>query len=154
MATPKIIHGARAILNVGSTPVGIFTNVSYGLIYDAQPAYILGRFGPVELAYTGQEPIQVTASGWRVLNHGPHSVDVQVPKLQDLLLHNDITLSISDRQNPTQNLMSVTGVRPTGYTTTISSRQLQEITVTFVGLVLNDESASMSETSAAVFPTT
>lgn len=153
MAVSKVFHGARAKLNIGQNTVGIFTNVSYGVQYDVQPVSILGAMAPVELAYTGQEAIQITASGWRVIGHGPHDPQgAQVPKLQDLLTHEDITVSLFDRQDDSNPIMVVTGVRPTGYSTSVSARGLQEITVSMVGLKLTDESGDQGEPGAVQLP--
>ena len=38
-------------------------------------------------------------------------------------------------------------VRPTGYSTQISARQLEEISMTYVGLLVDDEDTEMSETT-------
>lgn len=150
MAPPKVMNGARA--KVGfidpktnqTKYVGIFNNVSYGLTFDAQPAYILGRYSPAEIDYTAQEPVNITCSGWRVFEHGAH-VEGQVPNLKDLLNHEYITITILDRQNPTKNLATFRNVRPTGYSTTISARNLEEVTVTFVGIFVDDESTANAE---------
>jgi len=150
----KIMSGARAKLGIvdpltGKVRfVGIFNNVSLGLTFDAQPAYILGRYSPAEIDYTAQEPVNVTCSGWRVFDHGAH-VDGQVPRLQDLLNHEYLRLVIVDRQNPTRALHTISGVRPTGYSTTISARNLEEISVTFMGLILDDESTQNGESNTA-----
>jgi hypothetical protein len=146
----KIMSGARAKLGVVDPRtgqvryIGIFNNVSFGLTFDAQPAYILGRYSPAEIDYTAQEPVNVTASGWRVFDHGPHA-EAQVPRLQDLLNHEYLTLTLLDRQNPTRNLATIRNVRPTGYSTTISARNLEEVTVTFVGIYVDDESTENTE---------
>jgi len=153
MAAPKVLHGARAQLMIvdpnsgDSKPVGIFNNVSYSLVYDTQPAFILGRFSPAEIGYTAQEPIQITATGWRVVNAGPHRVG-KVPRLQDLIRHEYIELALFDRQT-NQRVAKVHSVRPTGYSTTVTSRQLEEITVTFTGLLLDDEDTDNVETAGA-----
>jgi hypothetical protein len=41
-------------------------------------------------------------------------------------------------------------VRPTGYSTTISARNLEEITVTFVGIFVDDESTQNAEDPTSV----
>lgn len=146
MAAPKVMSGARAKFGIVDPAtgiaryVGIFNNVSYGLTYDAQPAYILGRFQPAEIDYTAQEPVNITCSGWRVIDHGPHA-DANVPLLGQLLTHEYLTLTIVDRQNPTRNIATFKQVRPTGYSTTISARNLEEVTVTFVGIIVDDETS-------------
>lgn len=155
MTAPKVMSGARAKFGVVDPAtgqaqyLGIFNNVSYGLTYDAQPAYILGRYSPAEIDYTAQEPVNITASGWRVINHGPQ-VDGKVPNLRDLLNHEYLTLTIVDRQNPNVNMATFRNVRPTGYSTTISARNLEEITVTFVGIFVDDESTQNAEDPTAL----
>jgi hypothetical protein len=152
---PKVMSGARAKLGIldpatgQAQYLGIFNNVSYGLTYDAQPAYILGRYGPAEIDYTAQEPVNISASGWRVINHGAHA-DAKVPNLKDLLNHEYLTLTIVDRQNPNVNIATFRNVRPTGYSTTLSARNLEEITVTFVGIFVDDESTSNAEHPTAL----
>lgn len=151
----RVMNGARAKLGIfdpatGKTRiVGLFNNVTYGLTFDTQPAYILGAYAPAEIDYTSQEPVQITCSGWRVVDHGPH-VDAGVPRLQDLLLIDYLTLVIVDRQTEAQRgdgtIAKFTKVRAQGYSTTISARQLEEITVTFVGVLApSDESTENSE---------
>src|SRR5216683_1874998 len=153
MAPPKVLHGARAQLmivdpNTGdSKVVGIFNNVSYSLIYDAQPVFILGRFSAAEIGYTAMEPIQVTATGWRVVNAGPHRV-AKVPRLQDLIRHEYCELALFDRQT-NQRVAKIHGLRSTGYSTTVTSRQLEEITVTWMGLLLDDEDTDNVEGTGA-----
>ena len=152
MAPPRTFSGARAIVSVqdptGITrQVGIFNNASYGLVYDAQPVYILGRYSPAEIEYTAQEPVQVTCSGWRVYGHGPH-VEALVPSLSDLMNHEYLTLNIVDRQNAgpgTSPIAVIRNVRPTGYSTTINARGLVEVTMNFVGILVDDESTTNEE---------
>src|SRR5271154_1482656 len=107
--TQQIMNGARAQLIVNGNIVGVFTNCSWGVAYDLQPAFILGRYSPAELTYTAQEAIRVTASGFRVVNNGPY-VAADIPMLQGLLNHEDISLSIFDRQTNLE-ILTVTGVR-------------------------------------------
>lgn len=141
MAQSKIMHGARAVVQLGRKKVGVFTNVSYGSAYDVQPAFILGRFSPAELTYTAAEPIGISASGWRVIGHGPFTEDGgSMPKLQDLLNAEDLTFSLYDRQTD-QLIMTVTGVRHAGFSTSVAPRALEEIAYNFIGLRLADESA-------------
>jgi hypothetical protein len=148
------MSGARARLGIfnpatGKTKtVGIFNNVSYGITYDTQPAYILGRYSASEIDYTAMEVVNVTASGYRVIDHGPHA-EAGVPRLQDLLTHDYLTIAIMDRQRESQGgdgtIMKLHSVRPTGYSTTISARNLEEISISFVGIVIDDESTQNTE---------
>ncbi len=154
MASSKIVTGARMKFGVyspetGQTKIiGIFNNVSYGLTFDAAPAYILGRYSPAEIDYTSQEPVSITASGWRVIDHGPHA-DVGMPGLQDLLNADYITLALIDRQAEAAGgdarVAKFEQVRVTGYNTSVSARSQQEITVSFMAVLCSDESKTNSE---------
>lgn len=149
MATGKIMHGARAQVIMNGRTVGIFTNVSYGAALDVQPAFILGRFSPAELAYTAAEPIGITASGWRVVGHGPYTASGgNMPKIQDLLTAEDMTFALYDRQTD-QLIMRVVGVRHAGFNTAVAPRALEEMTLNFVGLRFSDESAENNEAAGA-----
>src|SRR4051812_16727508 len=100
---PKVMSGARAKMSIYdpatglSHVVGLFNNVSYNMTYETQPAYILGRYSAAEVDYTSMDLIAITCSGFRVIEHGPF-VEAGLPKLQDLLLSEYITLDIFDRQ--------------------------------------------------------
>ena len=82
----KTFHGGRAIaywydpLTGKAEPIGIFNTISYGVTYDVSPVSILGKLGPAELVYTAMEAVSISASGWRVFDHGPH-VSAKVPRL-------------------------------------------------------------------------
>jgi hypothetical protein len=149
----KTMTGARAQLlivdpNTGEGRVmGIFNNVSVGLTFGAEPIFLLGRYSPDEIVYTSQEAVAVEASGWRVIGHGPHT-DPKVPRLQDLLQHEYIELAIFDRQT-NQRIAKIHSVRPTAWSTTITNRQPEEVRVTFMGLLIDDESVTNTETVGA-----
>jgi len=152
MGQARTMHGARAKLAIvdptGSFKVvGLFSNVSYGVTYDMQPIYILGKHAPGEIVPTGQEAVTVTATGFRVVDNGPH-VAGKVPKLQDLLMMDDLGLAIIDRQTG-KTVMQVFNVRPTGYQTTVGARGVQEITVNFIGIRIQDESGDQNEEGSA-----
>lgn len=140
----KTMTGARAQLIVADSTskegkvVGIFSNVSWGLALDQQPIYVLGRYSPAETVYTAQEAINVTATGFRAVDAGPH-VSAKVPKLQDLMNHEYMELAVFDRQT-NQRIAKIHSVRPTGYSTSVAARGIQEVTVNFIGLLVDDES--------------
>lgn len=156
----RVMSGPRAKLAIvipgqQARYVGVFQNVSWGLTYAAEPIFILGSFGPVEIEYTAQEAVQITCSGWRVIERGPHA-EMGVPRLQDLLLHEYLELMIEDRQSREQGkpdqivrIAKFRNVRPVGYSTQISARQLEEVTVTFMGLRVDDEFADNTESPTA-----
>jgi hypothetical protein len=135
MAASKILHGARAILWVGDQQAGIFNSVSYSMNLDVAPAFILGRYSAAELNYVGAEPVSASCSGFRVLKNGPLTM---VPTLNELLKYTDITLTISDRATGA-TVLRISDCKPTGFSSQVSSRSLQDITVNFQGLSYSDE---------------
>jgi hypothetical protein len=149
MAKALTFHGARAKLAFFDTVagefkvVGLFSSCSGGVTYDVQPIYILGRHSPAETVYTGQEAVAFTASGFRVVDNGPY-VAGKVPKLQDLLQHEDLSVAILDRDTG-KTIMQVFNCRPTGFQFAVSARAVTEITVNFIGLMVQDESGDQAE---------
>ena|ERR1039458_3871512 len=148
MGTPqRILHGARAQLIVNGKIVGIFTSCQWGVNYDATPSYILGRYSPAEITYTGQEAISVTATGFRVVDNGAY-VAAGLPKLQDLMTNEDISLAVYDRHTG-KAVVTVVGVRATGYSSGTAARSISDFTVNYLGLSSSDESGSQGEASGA-----
>ena len=127
--------------------VGIFTNCQWGVNYDAVPSFILGRYSPAEITYTGQDAISVTATGFRVIDNGAY-VAAALPKLQDLMAHQDITLALFDRQT-NKKILSVVGVRPVGYSSSVATRSVSDFSVNYLGLRSEDESGSAGEAAGA-----
>ncbi len=150
----KVITGARAKVyltqNGVKSLVGIFTNVSYGVTYDAQPAFILGRFSAAEIDYTAAEVIQISASGWRVYGRAPTVAAANggpgMPKLQDLLHAEYSEFEIFDRGQDAsaKPAMKVVGVRHLGADGGFTARQLSEMSLKFMGLRLSDENGDPS----------
>jgi hypothetical protein len=152
LTASKTLSGARAQLIVADSSgvgkvVGIFSSVSFGVNYDTQPIYILGRYSAAETVYTAQETVSVSATGFRALDAGAH-VSVTLPQLQDLLNAGYIELAIFERQSQRMTA-KIHEVRPTGYSTGVSARGIQEITVNFIGLRIDDESSNNTETPGA-----
>jgi hypothetical protein len=80
-----------------------------------------------------------------------------MPKLEDLLTSQYISLTLVDRQQEAlgkdARIAKFEQVRMTGYSTTISARQTVEITCTFMAILVSDESANNNEhPSAATLP--
>lgn len=138
MAATKTMHGARASLIINGQVAGIFNSCSYGVQYDSNPIYTLGRFNANEIVVTGMAPISLQLGGFRVIDNGPYEI-ASVPKLQELLNLDDITVAIHDRQT-NKTVLTVVGVKPTGYSTDVSARGLQSLNVTMEGISLGDES--------------
>lgn len=154
MAAPKVMSGARAKVGfydptTGETKiVGLFSNVSYGVTYDVQPAYILGSFSAVEIDYTAVEIVTITCSGFRVVGHGWHK-EGRLPRVQDLLLHEYLEMTVIDRQQEAlggePRIAKIRNVRPTSASGGFAARQLSESTHTFVGLLVDDEDTTNAE---------
>ncbi len=159
MAGGRTFTGARARVGIfnpatGKTNfVGIFQNISWGLSYQAEPVYILGKYAAAEIDYTSQDVVQISCSGWRVIEHGPHQ-EAALPKLQDLLTSEYIEIVVADRQREAEGkdgrVTKFRNVRPLGYSTSISARQLQEISVNFVAILVDDESTTNNEHPSAM----
>lgn len=156
----KTMSGARAKVAVVDPAtgririVGITSSISYAYALDTQEVYILGRYSPAEIEYTAQEAVRGSCTGWRSVKHGPHR-EFLVPKLQDLLNHEYIEMAVIDRQTEQTDpnaarMAKINFVRPTGFSTTVNARQLQEVTMTFVGLLVSDEEGDHGESPGAV----
>jgi hypothetical protein len=154
MAAPKVMSGARAKVGIhdanddNTSWVGIFSNVSYGVTYDVQPAFILGRFSAAEIDYTAVDVVQVTCSGWRVVGHGWHK-EARLPRVQDLLLHEYLEMVVADRQQEAlggePRVAKIRNVRPTSASGGFAAKALSESTHTYVGLLVDDESTTNAE---------
>lgn len=147
------MSGARAKVSIYDPTtglaklVGIWNNFSYSVNYDVQPAFILGRYSAAELNTVGVEPVSITAGGWRVVDHGPFA-DGRLTNLADLLTQEYLELAVIDRQSG-KTIAKIHGCLPTGFSSGLSARQLQESTNTYMGLLLDDESTVNTEASSA-----
>jgi hypothetical protein len=149
MAPPKTVHGARCQViiadpNTGTAEVvGLFNSISYNMTYDVQEVFLLGRVSADELVTTAQETVNISCSGFRVVGKGPHTGG-HLTALQDVLTAEYLQLAVYDRQT-NQLIAKITSVRPTGFSTGISARQLEEMTLSFKGLLVSDESVENAE---------
>ncbi len=156
MATAKTMSGARAKVSFIDQqsglpiPCGFFSNISYGLVYDQQAAFVLGRYSAAELQYTAVEVVQISASGWRTFRHGRHTAG-RLPRVQDLLLHQPLEMLIEDRQVTAANpgadaaVARIHNVLPLTSGEGYTIRQLSEMTLSYVGLLVDDEDVSNEE---------
>lgn len=150
MSIPKTFHGGRAVIKIKGLTVGMFSSFGYGLSYDLTPINILGRMSAAELVYTGQEPVRCNATGWRSIGNGPHTGPA-VPHLQDLLIHESVDIEVYDRQAAagSRPMAIIRDVRPESYQSTISVKSPTEVTISFIGLLVDDESGSNHEAAMA-----
>lgn len=147
------MSGARAKVSIydpvsgQSKTVGIWNNFSYSVSIDVSPAFILGRYSAAELSTTAVEPVSITCSGWRVVGHGPY-VEGRITPLDQLLTQEYIVLSVYDRQTGLA-VATIHGCLPTGFSSTLSARQLQDSSNTYQGLLMDDESTINTEAASA-----
>jgi hypothetical protein len=150
---PKVMHGARAKVSIfdpvtgKAKIVGIWNQFSYRVSYTVQPAFILGRFSAAELITTAVEPVDITAQGFRIIDHGPF-VEGRLTNVKDLLQQEYLLLTVHDRQTGKAEA-TIRGCLPTGTSSTLSSKQLQESTNTYMGLLMDDESTQNNEAADA-----
>ena len=74
---------------------------------------------PAEITQTSYEAVTVNCSGFRVIGNGGHVLP-KVPKLQDLLQLETVTLAMLDRQEPDTakaGIMAVQNCIPINYST-------------------------------------
>lgn len=145
----ETLTGARAKLYINGRLSGVFSSCSWDVAYGVTPEYILGRYDAGELTYTDMSPVSMTVSGFRHLNNGPYVIG-SVPKLQDLLRHESISITIVDRRS-NQEILTVTGVRPTGHSGSTSARGLFDLSISLMGLTFSDESGPQADIGAVEF---
>jgi len=139
----NILHGARARLGIfdgqNHAYLGIFSDVSYGLTYDVQAAWILGRYTAAETEYVAQELVQVTANGYKVLDHGWYA-DAKFPLLVNLANAGYLTMDIQDRQSG-KVIAKISKLRAASASTSLTPRMLSSATHTYIGILYEDETA-------------
>lgn len=146
----KVLAGARAVVSVDNTVVGLFESCTYGANIGTEPIHLLGRFGPDEITPTSYEAVTVNCSGFRVVNQGVHQLP-KMPKLQDLLNLGPVTISIRDRQTG-DLIMTAIGCIPNSYNTGVNARATSRISITYVGLKVSDEAGDQEEAGATTLP--
>lgn len=153
-APPRVLSGARAkvgfLQNDTVNYIGIYSDVSYTTAIDQQAVYILGRFSAASIDPVALEVVNISATGWRVLDHGPFAkTGGNFTQLQNLMTDGYLTFSIMDRQSE-KEIARITGVRPASATGGFSMRQLSNVTFSYVGLLLSDESGDNYEAANAM----
>ena len=151
MAAPKILSGGRAIVkstNGTTAPflLGIFNSISYQVRYETTPIYVLGNYSPVDIVYNATEVVTISATAWRALDKGPYSVQGQMPLIQQLIDYGYLTLTIYDRTDENEPIAEIQKVLPTGYSTSISERQVGNMSIDFVGILVDDPSENKKNT--------
>lgn len=147
----KVMVGGRAKVFVDNVLVGIFDSVDYSVNVGAEPIHLLGRYSPAEITPTSYEAVSLNCSGFRLIGNGGHILP-KMPKLQDLLNLESVTLSVSDRQNPDTPILTAKNCVPVSYSTGYSAKSTSRIRVSYLGTVANDESGDQSEAGSVDLP--
>lgn len=146
----KVMTGARAKVYVNNQLCGIFESCSYNMNIGTEPIFLLGRFSPDEITPTSYEAITLNCNGFRVVNNGPHVLPA-VPKLQDLLTLEAVTIAVVDRQTNTTILTAI-GCVPNSYNGNHNAKATSRVSITYTGLRLSDESGDQDESGAVSLP--
>ena len=147
----KVFVGARAKVFVDNVLVGIFDSVDYSVNVGAEPIHLLGRYGPAEITPTSYEAVSLNCSGFRLIGNGGHILP-KMPKLQDLLNLESVTLSVSDRQSPDIPILVAQNCIPVSYSTGYSAKATSRIRVSYLGTKASDEAGDQSEAGATELP--
>jgi hypothetical protein len=137
MAVAKILTGARAKILINGNVVGLFSQCQWSIRQGKEAQFALGRYNPTEITPTTQEAIQLSLTGYRVVNSGPYKV-ANATLLQNLLNEEDFNVSILDRQTNT-SIFAVAGCRVQGWSSGVAARGVSDIRIDIIGLVGDDE---------------
>lgn len=146
----KVMTGARAKVYVDNQLVGIFESCTYNVNIGVEPIHLLGRFSPDEITPTSYEAVTLSCSGFKVVGAGVHTLP-KVPKLQDLLTLEAVTITVVDRQTGAAVLTAIGCVANTnsgGWNAKATSR----VTINYTGLRISDESGAQDEGGAVSLP--
>jgi hypothetical protein len=146
----KVLTGARAKVYVNNKLVGIYETATYNMNIGTEPIHLLGRYSPDEITPTSYEAVTVNCTGFRVVGQGPHVLPA-VPKLQDLLNLEAVTLAIVDRQSG-KTILTAIGCVPNSYNGNHNARATSRVTVNYTGLRLSDEAGDQDEGGAVSLP--
>jgi hypothetical protein len=137
MAKAKILTGARAKVLVNGNPVGLFSQCTWSIRQGKDPAFILGRYNPAEIIPTTQEPVQLSLTGYRVVDAGPYKV-ANATLLKNLLSEEDFSIAILDRQT-NKTIFTAVGCRVQGWSSGVAARGVSDIRIDIIGIRGEDE---------------
>ena len=153
MAKAKTMVGARAKIFVDNVLVGLFDSCDYSVSIGTEPIFLLGRYSAAEIVPTSYEIVTLNCSGFRIIGNGGHILP-KVPKLQDLLNLENITISVTDRQGAacTEPILVAQNCIATSYGTGYSAKSTSRIRITYQGTAVHDESGAQDEGDATNLP--
>ena len=153
MAQAKVFTGARAKVYVDDVLVGIFDSCTYAVNIGTEAIHTLGKFSPQEITPTSYEAVAVNCSGFRIIGNGGHVLP-KMPKLQDLLNLETVTLAMIDRKAATSDdpAMTVVNCVPANYSTGANAKATSRIQITYIGTHHSDEAGAQDEGDAVNLP--
>lgn len=137
MAVAQILTGARAKVLINGNLVGLFSNCSWSLRQEKVPNFILGRYNPAEITPTSQEAVNITLTGYRVVDAGPYVV-ADATLLKNLLTEEDFNVVVLDRQTG-QAIFTANGCRVLGWSSGVAAKGVSDLRIEILGLVGEDE---------------
>lgn len=149
---PKTMVGGRAKVYVNNTLIGIFENCNTTRTYGTEAIHTLGKYGPQEIVYTSAEQVNVTCSGFRVVDSGVHTLKGgSVPTVGELLTFEPFQIVVVDRQSG-KNVRVVDGCLPASDNDNFSAKATSKININYVGTVTWDEKNDQAEGDTPSFP--
>jgi hypothetical protein len=139
MAKTQTMTGSRAKILINGKTVGLFSQCSWSIRQSKEPIYVLGRYSPADIVGTDQQPVQMTLTGYRVIDAGPYKV-ANATMLKDLLNEEDFTITVQDRQTKKIFFQAV-GCKVLGWSSGVASRGITDIRLEVVGLIGADETS-------------
>jgi hypothetical protein len=146
----KTLTGGRGKVYIDNALVGIFDSCSWSGGMAVEPIYILGRASAAEIVPTAFETVNVSCSGFRVVDNGIHTLP-KFPKFQDFLNLQGIKIDIVDRQTG-KMIASITDCVPTSHNQGVNARATSRISINFMGIKLTDESGDQAEVDPVNLP--
>lgn len=142
--------GARAIVRINNEIVAIAESYSYTVNTPVEPIHILGRHSAADMPHLSYEAVPVSLSGLRIYNEGPHKQG-KVAKLQELLNSEEVTITITDRQNPAgAPIATFIGCKSTGYSTGVSAKSSARVNINYLARYMEIEDGNQAESAGAV----
>lgn len=153
MSKAKTMVGARAKVYVDNVLVGIFDSCDYSVNVGTEAIHLLGRYSAAEITPTSYEAVSLNCSGFRLIGNGGHILP-KMPKLQDLLQLESVTIAVTDRQGKSDAppILVAQNCVPTSYGTGYSAKATSRIRISYMGTVAYDESGIQDEGDAVNLP--
>ncbi len=143
----KTMVGARAVVYIENVAVGIFESVSYNKSYGTEPVHGLGRYSPSEIVVTSSEAVTLSCGAFRVVGQGA-TVLPKMPKVQDLLNLEAVTIVVVDRQT-NKAIFTALGCIPNSESGAHNARAASRVTIGYTGTIASDESGAQGESAGA-----